>query len=148
MLYIKILSRNTTTPWSNRSCKVLLNLKYCTWINYSSIAVIIHNYTKVVHKCLPSAANTMLGICYLLWYCVAVHMGAVLCSTILHAVLCTTQLLKPLYSPTPDWLHTSQHNNNNNQTQQLIPSPLGAWLYTKAYPRHNRQVLLVGLPLC
>ena len=50
------------------------------------------SYTQVS----PSASNTMLGICYLLWHCVAVHMGAVLWSAMLHAVLCATQPLKPL----------------------------------------------------
>ena len=43
--------------------------------------------------------------------------------------------------------HQSIHNNNN-QTHQLIPSPLGTWLYTRAYPRYNRQVLLGGLASC
>ena len=75
----------------------------------------------------------MLGIYYLLWHYVAAHMSAVLLSVILHAVLWTTQPLQPLHSPAPDWSHTSQHNNNN-QTHQLIPSPLGAWLYTRVYP--------------
>ena len=84
---------------------------------------------------------------YLLWHCVAAHMGAVLWSMVLHAVLHSTQPLQPLHSPAPDWSHTSQHNNNN-QTHQLIPSPLGAWLCTRAYPRYNRQVLLGGLAPC
>ena len=33
---------------------------------------------------------------YLLWHCVAVHMGAVLWSTVLHAVLHSIQTLQPL----------------------------------------------------
>ena len=33
---------------------------------------------------------------YLLWHCVAAHMGAVLWSAMLHAVLCATQPLQPL----------------------------------------------------
>ena len=40
----------------------------------------------------------------------AAHMGAVLWSAVLHAVLRTAQPLQPLHSLTPDWLHTSQHN--------------------------------------
>ena len=74
-------------------------------------------------------------------------MGAVLWSAMLHALLHSIQLLQPLYSPAPDWTHTNQHNINN-QTYQLIPLPLGAWLWTRAYPRYNRQVLLRGLALC
>ena len=93
-------------------CKVLLDLKYCTWINYTSIAVSNQIYTKIIHNCPPSAANTMLGICYLLLLYVVAHMGAVLWSVMLHAVLYTTQPLQPLHSPAPDWSHTSWHNNN------------------------------------
>ena len=44
----------------------------------------------------PSAANTMLGICYLLWHCVAMHVGAVLWSAVLHAPLYSTQPLQLL----------------------------------------------------
>ena len=39
----------------------------------------------------------MLGICYLLWHCIAVHMDTVLWSAMLHAVLCATQPLQPLH---------------------------------------------------
>ena len=66
---------------------------------------------------------------------------------VLHAVLHSTQPLQPLHPPAPDWSHTSRHNNNN-QIHQLIPSPLGAWLWTKAYPSYNIQVLLGGLAPC
>ena len=41
-------------------------------------------------------------------------MCAVLYSTVLHSVLHTIQPLQPLHSPALDWLHTSQHNNNQN----------------------------------
>ena len=64
----------------------------------------------------------MPGICYLLWHCIAEHMGAVLWSSMLHAVLYTTQPLQPLHSPASDWLHTSRHNNNNQTpTKSLTP---------------------------
>ena len=38
----------------------------------------------------------MLGICYLLWGCVAEYMGAVLWSVMLYAVLCAMQPMEPL----------------------------------------------------
>ena len=34
---------------------------------------------------------------YLFWHCIAAHMGAVLWSTILHAVLSTAQAMQPLH---------------------------------------------------
>ena len=84
---------------------------------------------------------------YLLWHCIAVYMGAVLWSVVLHAVLHSTQPLQPLHSLVPNWSHTNWYNIIN-QIHQLIPSPLGAWLCTRAYPRYNRQVLLGSLALC
>ena len=50
-------------------------------------------------SCPLSAANTKLGICYTCEACVAVHMGAVLWSVVLHAVLHSTQPLQPLQPP-------------------------------------------------
>ena len=50
-----------------------------------------------LQSCPPSAARTMLGIP--VWCCVAVHMGAMLWSVVLHAVLHSIQPLQPLHSP-------------------------------------------------
>ena len=54
-----------------------------------------------------------------MWCCVAVHMGAMLWSAVLHGALHSTQLLQPLHSPAPAWSHTSRYNNIN---QTLINS--------------------------
>ena len=63
----------------------------------------------MMHTVVPQVllAQYKVYVLYLLWHCVAAHMGSVLGSTMLHAVLSAAQPMQPLHSPAPHWLLTS-----------------------------------------